>query len=144
VSLPTGQQALLRRKETHMHRCVPRARPGGLCRRSLISLAPLCAALGLLTVGTGTAAASGSCLNSSIASNFNGTAIPGGSYIWFNANFKVSGVSGKNVTIHFTNSTLKFSSGGTSYNIAVSNATIKFSTSATTATTERVGPFPGD
>jgi len=53
-------------------------------------------------------------------------------------------VSGKNVTIHFTNSTLKFSSGGTSYNIAVSNATIKFSTSATTATTERVGPFPGE
>jgi hypothetical protein len=83
--------------------------------------------------------AAGSCLNSTIASNFNGTAIPGGSYIWFNANFKASGTSGKNVTIRFTNSTIKFSSGGTSYNVAVPNATITFSTSATTATTVRTG-----
>ena len=99
--------------------------------------------VGTLGVLTSTVSAATSCLNSTIASNFNGTSIPGGSYIWFNANFKASGVSGKEVTIHFT-STIKFSAGGIAYNITVSPATITFSPTATKATTERVGPFPGE
>jgi hypothetical protein len=92
-----------------------------------------------LAAMSSSAYASSSCLNSTIKSNFNGTAIPGGSYIWFNANFRPSGVSGRNVTIHFTNSTVKFSVGGTPVELAVPNATINFSTSATKATTEKVG-----
>jgi hypothetical protein len=108
----------------------------GSCWRHMLLAALV---IGVFAALTSSAYASSSCLNSTIASNFNGTAIPGGTYIWFNANFKPTGVSGRNVTIHFTNSTIKFSVGGTPQTLAVPDATINFSTSATKATTEKVG-----
>jgi hypothetical protein len=68
-------------------------------------------------------------------SNFNGTPIPGGDYIWFNANFKVSGLnSQKTTTVLFGPSTIQFSAGGQNYNLSVPNAVITFSPTATCAT----------
>jgi hypothetical protein len=67
-------------------------------------------------------------------SNFNGTAINGGTWIWFNANFTASGVPSSGGTVSFTNSTIQFAA-DQDYNLAVPNAQITFSPSATCATT---------
>jgi hypothetical protein len=61
------------------------------------------------------------------SSNFNGTSVPAGSYIWFNANFKANHVPSGGVTIDFTNGNVSFTAGGTSYSLAVPNAKITFS-----------------
>ena len=71
------------------------------------------------------------CPNNSIVSNFNGTKIPGGDYIWFNSVLKPRGVPSSGGTISFTNQTVKFGSTTES----VPDGTITFSPSATTATT---------
>jgi len=118
-----------------MHRRTPGRTERSLWRAMLLAGI----ATAILAAMSSSAYASSSCLNSTIKSNFNGTAIPGGSYIWFNANFKASGTSGRNVTIHFSNSTIKFSVGGTPVELAAPSATINFSTSATKASTEKVG-----
>ncbi|MBA4186901.1 MAG: hypothetical protein C0467_02665 [Planctomycetaceae bacterium] len=52
---------------------------------------------------------------SMITSNFNGTAIAGGNYLWFNSVAKVSGVGTEPVTIHVTNQTIDFN--GTTLNL---------------------------
>ena len=75
------------------------------------------------------------CPNNSIVSNFNGTKIPGGDYIWFNSVLKAKGVPASGGTITFTGQTVKIGS------ITVSSppprdATITFSPTATTATTK--------
>ncbi len=70
----------------------------------------------------------------SIASNFNGTAIAAGSDIWFNAVFKLNNPSTA-TTIQFVNSSIVFKSGTTTYNVAVPNAIITFSAATTQATT---------
>src|ERR1700758_367133 len=116
-----------------------RSMPGRTARRLYRAALLAGIAASVLAALSSSAYASTSCLNSTIKSNFNGTAIPGGSYIWFSANFKPSGVSGRNVTIHFTNSTIKFSVGGSPVELAAPSATINFSTTATKATTEKVG-----
>ena len=67
-------------------------------------------------------------------SNFNGTPIEGGTYIWFNANFTASGIPSSGTTISFTNSTIQFDADH-AYNLAVPNARITFSPSATCAST---------
>jgi len=69
------------------------------------------------------------------SSNFNGTSVPAGSYIWFNANFKANHVPSTGVTIDFTNGNISFTSGGTSYSLAVPNAKITFSPSASCTST---------
>jgi hypothetical protein len=71
---------------------------------------------------------------SSNAANFNGTAINGGDFIWFNANFTASGIPSKGTTVTFTNSTISFTANGVNYNLAVPDSTITFSASATCAT----------
>jgi hypothetical protein len=71
------------------------------------------------------------CIPSSNASNFNGTPIPSGDYIWFNANFTASGIPSSGATIFFQSSTIKFRT----TTLAVPNAQITFSPSATCATT---------
>ena len=73
--------------------------------------------------------------HSGIASNFNGTGISAGDYIWFNANFTASGVPSSGATIFFENSTIQFTANGTPYNLAVPNAKITFSPSATCSST---------
>jgi hypothetical protein len=70
------------------------------------------------------------CPTASIKSNFNGTAIPGGDWIWFNSVLKASGASSGG-TITFTGQTITFGS----TTVPVRDATITFSPSATTATT---------
>ena len=72
------------------------------------------------------------CPNNSIVSNFNGTAIPGGDYIWFNSVLKPRGVPSSGGTITFTGQTVKF--GSTTE--PVPDASITFSPGATTATTK--------
>lgn len=68
-------------------------------------------------------------------SNFNGTSVPAGTYIWFNSNFKASNVPSSGVTIDFTDGNVAFKAGGTSYSLAVPNARITFSPSATCTST---------
>jgi hypothetical protein len=55
-------------------------------------------------------------LSSTITSNFNGTAIPSGDFIWFSAVLKVSGVPSTGATIHFTNQNISFKANGFTYN----------------------------
>src|ERR1700722_10245646 len=69
------------------------------------------------------------------SSNFNGTAVSAGTYIWFNAHFKANHVPSNGVTIDFTNGNISFTAGGTSYSLAVPNAKITFSASATCTST---------
>ena len=63
-------------------------------------------------------------------SNFNGTPIKGGDFIWFNANFTASGVPSTGAMLTLTNSTITFTADKT-YHLAVPNAQITFSPSAT-------------
>lgn len=70
---------------------------------------------------------------SSNASNFNGTPISGGNFIWFNANFSASGIPSSGAVITFTNSTIAL--GDTGQTLAVPNAQITFSPSAACAST---------
>jgi hypothetical protein len=77
---------------------------------------------------------------SSISSNFNGTPIPAGRTIWFNAVVKASGLpSTGSTTVHFTNSTITFSDGTTSYVIPVPDADVVYSSAVTTASTTFAG-----
>ncbi len=69
------------------------------------------------------------------SSNFNGTSVPAGTYIWFNANFKANGVPSSGVTINFTNGNISFTAGGISHSLAVPKAQITFSPSATCSST---------
>jgi carboxypeptidase family protein len=72
---------------------------------------------------------------SAITSNFNGTAVPAGSTVWFNSVAKVSGVGPSGATLHLVNSEIDFTAGGTAYHLSVPNATLTFSPIATQATT---------
>ena len=54
--------------------------------------------------------------SSTITSDFNGTPIPAGSFIWFSAVLKVSGVPSGGATIRFTNQNISFSANGFTYN----------------------------
>lgn len=67
----------------------------------------------------------------SITSNFNGTAIPAGSTVWFSSVGKVSGVGATTATIELTNATI--TSGN--FTVAVPDAVVTISPLVTTATT---------
>jgi hypothetical protein len=68
------------------------------------------------------------------SSNFNGTFVPAGTSIWFNSHFKATNVKDGTV-IDFTNGSITFTAGGTSYNLAVPDAEITFSSSASCTST---------
>ncbi len=71
-----------------------------------------------------------------ISSDFNGDAIPGGSYVWFNSIFKVkSGLGSSGGVIRFNNSTVTFTANGVNYTLPVPDGAITFSSSTTTAST---------
>jgi hypothetical protein len=78
-----------------------------------------------------TSAPSGS---SSISSNFNGTPIAGGDFIWFNSVLKPRGLGSGPVTLRLQNSSIQFTANNAVFNLAVPNAAITFSPSITTAT----------
>jgi hypothetical protein len=83
----------------------------------------------------GSASAQTTCSpGASNTSNFNGTSIKGGSYIWFNANFSARGIPGTGATIFFTNSVVTFTA-DQPYSVAVPNAQITFSPSAVCSST---------
>lgn len=73
---------------------------------------------------------------SSIASNFNGTAIPAGRTVWFNAALNPSsGAFADGTLLRFINSSIQFSVGGVSTILNTPNFTIAFSSSAVVPTT---------
>jgi hypothetical protein len=69
-----------------------------------------------------------------IASNFNGTPVNGGSFIWFNANFKAEGIPSTGAKVFFRNSTIQFAA-DQGYSLIVPNAQITFDPSVKCATT---------
>ena len=72
---------------------------------------------------------------SSIAANFNGTAINSGSTIWFSSVLTPRGVGSAPVTFRFTNQTIS----STNFSIPVPDAQVTFDPAATTATTTFTG-----
>src|SRR5579872_3975004 len=74
------------------------------------------------------------CTGGSNASNFNGTPINGGDFVWFNANFTASGIPSSGATISFNSSTITFTA-DQSYTVSVPNAQISFDPNAVCAST---------
>jgi hypothetical protein len=72
---------------------------------------------------------------SAITSNFNGTAIAAGDFVWFNGVTKVSGLSASPTTIFVTHATITFTANGKTHLLTVPDSEITFSTSTTLATT---------
>lgn len=72
---------------------------------------------------------------SSNSSNFNGTPISAGDYIWFNANFTVNGTIAEGTTLNLTGATITFTANGTPYVLPAPNATVTFSASYSCAST---------
>lgn len=61
---------------------------------------------------------------SMITSNFNGTAIPAGDYLWFSSVAKVQGVGSSPVTLDVTDATISFTADGAPYTLDVPDSTI--------------------
>jgi hypothetical protein len=72
---------------------------------------------------------------SAISSNFNGTAIAGGDYMWFNGVVKVSGLKTSPATVFVTHVTITFTANGKTHVLTVPDSEITFSSSTTVATT---------
>jgi len=72
---------------------------------------------------------------SSIRSNFNGTAIASGDYIWLSAVFQPKSLPNAPVVFFVRNSMITFTANGTNYRIPTPDADITFDPSETTATT---------
>ena len=64
------------------------------------------------------------------ASNFNGTSLDAGQWIWFNANFSVTGIPKTGAVITFSNSKILNAANGTAISNSVQSARITFSPSA--------------
>jgi hypothetical protein len=80
------------------------------------------------------AAAQSTCSPSNNISNFNGTPIEAGNFIWFNANFTASGIPSTGATISFTGSTITFTA-DQPYAVSAPNAQIIFDPNAVCAST---------
>jgi len=94
----------------------------------------LCLAAALLPLASSPASA-GSCASAN-GSNFNGTPIAGGDFIWFNAVARVKGFDvSAGTTLRFTGSTIRFTAGATTYELNVPDNVITFSPTATEAST---------
>ena len=78
----------------------------------------------------------------SIQSNFNGTAIPAGDYIWFSSVLKVQGLpSGQSATVVFQNQSITFTANGQPYTLSVPDGQVQLSAGATSATTSYAGSW---
>ncbi|HTA67310.1 MAG TPA: hypothetical protein VK776_03505 [Bryobacteraceae bacterium] len=82
-----------------------------------------------------------------ISSNFNGTPIAGGNYVWFNSAFSLPGFDPSQLTspltITFNAVTITFTANGTPYTVNAPNASITYNPGATTATTTFTPGTPG-
>ena len=74
-------------------------------------------------------------LTSSISSNFNGTAIAAGDYIWFSSVVKVAGAPSTPFDVFVVNAGVTFSSGGTNYVVSLPDAVLHFDNNLSQATT---------
>jgi hypothetical protein len=73
-------------------------------------------------------------VTSAITANFNGTAIPAGSTLWFNSAFTATGLpANAPVTIHAEHGMISFTAGGNAYNVAVPNGVVVLTPGATSA-----------
>jgi hypothetical protein len=72
--------------------------------------------------------------STSNVSNFNGTAINPGSFIWFNSNLQFYGAGNKKAQIAFKNQSIQFTA-NQAYNVPVPDAVITIDPSATCAST---------
>jgi hypothetical protein len=71
---------------------------------------------------------------SSIAANFNGTAIRAGSTLWFDGAFTATGLPKTTpATLHVENGTIDFTAAGTPYHVAIPNGIIVLTPGATSA-----------
>lgn len=104
---------------------------GFFTRRKFIATSSVAGA-SMTLLGTRARAQAGG--GTSITSNFNGTPIPGGDWIWFSAVLKVHGLGSVPVTIGFMSS-IQFSVGGVLYVIPVPSGLLTFSPNMTVATT---------
>jgi hypothetical protein len=75
-----------------------------------------------------------------IGSNFNGTSITAGRYIWFNAIVKVNRAPNQAMTFRLVHSVVRFTANSTSYELTVPPSTIEFDPAVSTASTT----FGGD
>jgi hypothetical protein len=66
----------------------------------------------------------------SIQSNFNGTPIHGGSYIWFTSVMKVQGLPSSETWFTFRNQQITFTANGAPYTLSVPNGEMDFNPSA--------------
>jgi len=73
---------------------------------------------------------------STIDSNFNGTAIAQGDYIWFTGVMKVNGLASSPTTLFVSHASISFTANNTTYHLKVPSSAITFSSSTTTATTD--------
>jgi hypothetical protein len=89
----------------------------------------------LLLVGTSAFAHPFKC-TSAITSNFNGTAIAAGDYVWFNAVLKVNGLGSTPATVFVTHPSITFTANGQPYKLKVPDSQIMFSSLTTVATTK--------
>ena len=104
-------------------------------RRTFLTTSGMGTGLGLLAVaGMSRNALAQTAPGSSITSNFNGTPIRGGDFIWFNSVLKVRGLGADPVTIGFTGS-IQFTVDGALYMVPVPSAVVIFSPTVTIATT---------
>lgn len=72
---------------------------------------------------------------SSVNSNFNGTTIAAGNWVWFNAIVRVGNVPPSGVIAAFRNAQIRFVNGGNHYVLPLPNATITFDPLAAAAST---------
>ena len=77
-----------------------------------------------------------------IASNFNGTAIPQGDYIWFTGALTVKGLPSGPTTVYVSHAQVAFTADGKNYKIAVPSSVITFSSATSVATTDYTQLYP--
>jgi hypothetical protein len=81
-------------------------------------------------------------ITASITSNFNGTAIPGNDFIWFNSVIHLRGsVPATPFTASVRDARISFSAGGTNYALGVPDADVTFDSTAKATTTFHNGAF---
>lgn len=73
--------------------------------------------------------------NCTLTSNFNGTPIAAGDYVWFNAVVSVRGLGSQPVNVFFSGGTITFTVNGFPQTVYVPGATMTFSPDTTQATT---------
>jgi hypothetical protein len=106
-----------------------------LTRRTFFMASPTVGAgLGFVATSGAREARAQSAGGSTISSNFNGAAIPGGDWIWFTSVLKVHGLGSQPVTVGFMGS-IQFSIDGTLYVAPVPSALVTFSPFVQVATT---------